>query len=233
MCWCVLCILLWLLLWRWKTKNLFVYCFCSCCFYLAMAALLLLLLCVFVFVCFVLTVGGYCFCSWLEYWTDKCSTETKKLTKNFFLFLLRRLVLQWTCSTRTVMVRHWVINRWCLFCDRCCFVVYSHILLFLFRLFFFLFRKVMFDCLVLGNSFCLTWFLFWTSKFTYPYVCFVWWFVFDFRLLYIIWISSFPLVYALSFCSRDDDFSFVYICFLHELHLWMCFFWLISIIKDT
>lgn len=88
----------------------------------------------------------------------------EKMNEKFLLFLLRRLVLQWTCSTRTVMVRHWVINRWCLFCDRCC------LLLFLFRLFFSSGRW----CLIVWFwviVFCLTWFLFWTSKFTYPYVC--------------------------------------------------------------
>lgn len=129
---CVLCILLRLLLCGGGKLKTFLFTASVP----AASVWLWLLCCCFCFVCLCLFAlfcwfGGYCFCSWLEYWTDKFSTETQKMNEKFLLFLLRRLVLQWTCSTRTVMVRHWVINRCCLcsviavvfFCF--CFVCFS------------------------------------------------------------------------------------------------------------
>ena len=59
-------------------------------------------------------------------------------------------------------------------------------------------RRWCFDCLVLEidlfSTSSLTWFFFWTSKFTYLHMCVLWFcflmICFDFQYLYIIWISS-------------------------------------------
>lgn len=219
--------------------SVFVVCFCGCCgggklktilcitvlflLRLLVMAALLLWVCLCLFVClFALMVGGYCFCSWLEYWTDKRIKRERKIKRkssfSIYVFALEAStaggVKLRTCSTRTVMVRHWVINRGCLF-------LWSLLFWFTFMFFFFSSRRwcliVWFWVIFFFVLFCLSNLVFVLDLKVYLSICVFLMICFWFPVVVYNLDIIVSFVYALSFFSRDDDFSSVYIWLLHEL----------------